>query len=146
MTQTGSFHYCIAGATAFSNFAYEVDMTILKGDGGGLIFRADGSNGKFYYFRVNRDGSYALYLYANAGGIQNQTLASGITPAVHTGVNIPNVLAVVARSGTFDLYVNDQRIDSASNNTYSSGQIGLAAAYVTEPTEVVFSNARVWTV
>ncbi len=145
MTQTGSFHYCIAGATAFSNFAYEVRMTLLKGDGGGLIFRADGTNGKFYYFRVNRDGSYALYLYTNTGSIQGQELARGITRFVHTGLNIANVLAVVARGGTFDLYVNNQFIDSTSNNIYSSGQIGLAAAYVTEPTEVAFSDARVWT-
>jgi eukaryotic-like serine/threonine-protein kinase len=146
MTQSGSFHYCIAGATTFSNFAYEVRMTLLKGDGGGLIFRADGTNGKFYYFRVNRDGSYALYLYTNTSSTQGQTLASGITRFVHTGLNIANVLAVVARGGTFDLYVNNQLIDSVSNNIYSSGQLGLAAAYVTEPTEAVFSDARVWTV
>ncbi len=145
MTQTGSFHYCIAGVTVFSEFAYEVRMTILKGDGGGLIFRADGTNGKFYYFRIIRDGSYALYQYTNTGGIHGQMLASGITPAVHTGLSIPNVLAVVAHASTFDLYVNDQRIDSASNSAYSSGQVGLAGASVTGPTEVAFSNARVWT-
>jgi hypothetical protein len=119
-------------------------MTILKGDGGGLIFRAEGTNSNFYYFRINRDGSYALYLYTNTGSIHGQTLVSGLAPAIHTGLHVPNVLAVVAHGSSFDLYVNDQRIDSASNSAYSSGQIGLAAAYLTGPTEVTFSHARVW--
>jgi hypothetical protein len=146
MTQAGSFHYCLAASTGLSDFAYEVRMTILKGDGGGLLFRADGTNSHFYYFRICRNGSYALYLYTDTGGVHGQTLVSGITPVLHTGLNIPNVLAVVVRGGNIDLYVNQQRIDSATNSAYSSGQIGLAAAYVTGPTEVVFSNARVWRV
>jgi hypothetical protein len=146
MTQAGSFYYCLAGSTGLSDLAYEVRMTIHEGDGGGLVFRADGTNSHFYYFRVCRDGSYALYLYTDVGGVHGQTLVSGITPAIHTGLNIPNMLAVVARGSSIDLYVNQQRIDSATTSAYSSGQIGLAAAYVTGPTEVVFSNARVWTV
>ena len=120
-------------------------MTLLRGDQGGLVFRADGVNSKFYYFRIGRDGSYGLYLYTDTLGTHAQTLASGLTPAVHTGLNIPNVVAVVAHGSTLDLYVNMQRIASVNNNAYSSGQIGVAAAYATESTEVSFSNVKVWT-
>jgi hypothetical protein len=146
VTRAEFSHYCIAGATTFSNFAYEVHMTILKGDGGGLIFRADGTKGQFYYFHIGRDGSYALYLYTNTGSIHGQTLVSDITATVHTGLNIANVLAVVAHDNTIDLYVNGERINSIVNSANGSGQVGLAATYSTGSTEIVFSDAKVWTV
>lgn len=146
VTKEGAFHYCIAGATGFSNFVYEVRMTIINGDEGGIIFRANGINSKFYYFRIGRDGSYGLYLYIDDAGTHAQTLVSGMAPAVRTGLNIANLLAVEAHNGNLDLYVNKQHIASVSNNTYDSGQVGVAAAYGTEPTEVAFSNARVWSI
>ncbi|GAC1389906.1 MAG: hypothetical protein NVS4B11_10230 [Ktedonobacteraceae bacterium] len=145
MTQPGSFHYCVAGSTGFGNLAYEANMTIIKGDEGGLVFRADGNNGKFYYYRIGRDGSYGLYLYGAAAGSHPQTLTSGLTPAVHTGLNIANVLAVVARNGTIDLYVNKQHIATVNNSAYGYGQIGVASGNAGDLTEVVFNNARVWT-
>jgi serine/threonine protein kinase len=146
MTQAGEFHSCIAGATEFSNFAYEVRMTILQGDGGGVIFRANGTEGRYYYFRVGRDGSYGLYLYTGAAGSHVQVLTSGRAPAIYTGLNVTNVLGVVARGNTIDIYVNHQRIDGVTNGTYDSGQVGVAAAaYNTGISEVVFSNVQVWT-
>ncbi len=59
-------------------------------------------------------------------------------------MNHPNLLAVVARNDTLDLYVNNQNITRVSNKAYSYGQIGVAAASETGLTEVVFSNAKVW--
>jgi eukaryotic-like serine/threonine-protein kinase len=144
MTQAGAFHYCIAGNTEFSNFAYEVRMTIVKGDEGGIIFRADGLNSKFYYFRIGRDGSYDLYLYVDTVGAHAKRLTGGITPTIHIGLNHPNLLAVVARNNTLDLYVNNQNITHVSNNAYNSGQIGVAASFDTDLTEVAFSNLKVW--
>lgn len=143
-TQNGAFRYCIAGSTGYDNFVYEVHMTILKGDGGGLIFRASGISSKFYYFRVGRDGSYGLYLYSDTVGKDAKTLALGTHAAVHTGLNIDNILAVAVRGNVIELYVNNQRIASVTNDAYSSGQVGVAATYDNAPTEVRFSNARVW--
>lgn len=131
MTQAGEFHSCIAGATGFSNFACEVRMTILRGDGGGILFRANGIDG--------------LYLYAGTGGSHVQVLTSGRAAAIYTGLNITNVLGVVAHGNTIDMYVNHQRIDGVTNDTYDAGQVGVAAAYEAGITEVVFSNAQVWT-
>jgi hypothetical protein len=144
-TQAGSFRYCIAGTTGYGNFAYEVHMTTLKGDGGGMIFRASGSENRFYYYRIGRDGSYGLYLYSGTSGTSAKTLTTGIAPAVHTGLNVDNLLAVVARGNVMNLYVNGQRIGGVNDGTYGYGQVGVAAAYLTAPTEVVFSSAKVWT-
>jgi len=34
VVRTGTFHYCVAGATSYNDFAFEARMTILKGDQG----------------------------------------------------------------------------------------------------------------
>src|SRR5207245_1637648 len=43
-----TFEYGCAQNTNFSNFTYQVQMTIIEGDSGGIIFRADSANSKFY--------------------------------------------------------------------------------------------------
>ncbi len=143
--KTPFFYVCAANATNFNNFAFEVQMEISKGDCGGLIFRADSSSGKLYFFDVCQDGSYHLYLYMDYSGNHTKVLAGGSSPPIKTGLGQSNVLAVVAQGNTLDLYVNKQKVTSASDGTYSQGQIGLVGDSSSNPTEVVFSNAKVWT-
>jgi serine/threonine protein kinase len=144
-SQKGYFNACIAQNTSFSNFVYEAQMTIISGDCGALIFRADGSNGKYYYFRICQDGTYALIRYDSFNST-GQLLQSDSSPAFTTGLNQSNVIAVVAIGDTIDLYVNHQKLlPSVNDSSYSQGQIGVAADSPSNPTEVVFSNVRVWT-
>ena len=72
--QIGKFHSCTAGTT-YSNFVYQVQMAIIKGDGGGIIFRRDDTNQSFYYFYIGIDGSYILDIYNNNNFMS--TLTSG---------------------------------------------------------------------
>ncbi len=144
--QTGFFNYCIANNTNFANFTYEVEMMVAKGDAGGLIFRANtsGQNPKFYYFRVNQDGSYNFFLYVDSSGTNARTLAHGNVTNFNTGLNQTNLISVVAKGSTLSLYVNKQLVTSVTDSTYSAGQIGLAADYINGPTEVVYTNAKVY--
>jgi eukaryotic-like serine/threonine-protein kinase len=140
---------CLAGPN-FGNFAYQVQMTIVKGDGGGIIFREDDAKGNGYYFAIGQQSGawgYKLWRFDNCNGntCKVSELRSNSSPAINTGLNQSNLLAVVASGSTIDLYVNQQKIDSVSDNSYGSGQIGVGATYLTSPTEVVFSNAKVWT-
>jgi eukaryotic-like serine/threonine-protein kinase len=135
------FFFCHAETTDFSNLAFEVQLNILKGDCGGMFFRNDGSVGTLYFFEVCQDGSY---LFERDNGNSTRYLAGGSSAAITTGLNQPNVLAVVAQGGTLTLYVNNQRITSVSDSAYSHGQIGLFANDRSAPTEVAFSNAKVW--
>lgn len=64
---------------------------------------------------------------------------------MNTDLNAINVVAVVAIGRHIDLYVNMHHIASLSGISYSNSEIGLAAQENTNPTEVVFSNAKVWT-
>jgi len=136
---------CIAQSTDYSNFAFQVQMTIIAGDDGGIVFRADGASSGFYIFGIDSSGNYALSLFLGSNP-HGRTLAFGLSSAFNTGLNRPNLITVVARGSSIDLYVNRQYVTGGSDSTYSHGQIGVVAfTYFGNPTEVVFSNAKVWT-
>lgn len=139
-----SFNYCPA-TRIYSNFTFEVQMTITQGDCGGMIFR-EGSNGQqFYFFRICQDGNYGVARYS---GSDNTDLRFGKSLAVQVGLGQGNKIAVVANGRTITFYVNEQQIDQIQDNSYTSGSIGLIAApyYQTgSATDVAYSNARLWT-
>ena len=75
---------------------------------------------------------------------QFQTLANSSNTAIYRGLNQINLIAVVAKGSTITLYVNHQQIARVTDSTFSNGQLGVQAAPISHPTEVVFSNAKVW--
>ncbi len=139
----GINQYCTASTTDFSNFAFEVRMMIIKGDCGGIVLRGDDSNGKLYSFKVCQDGYYALIVFMDSNN--SRILTSNSSSAIQTGLNQSKTITVVANGSTLDLYVNQQKIDSVRDSTYSHGQVGVIAYNNINSTEAVFSNARVWT-
>src|SRR6266487_919016 len=50
MPQIGFFASCYDLSSNFSNFVFQVQMTILKGDRGGIIFRSNNAKTNFYLF------------------------------------------------------------------------------------------------
>jgi hypothetical protein len=137
MTQHGYVQICMAQATNFSNFAFQVNMTALTGaaqDGGGLVFRST-SNGS-YRLRIGVDGSYDL--------VDQNPVTSGSSSAIKTGLNQTNVITVVAQGQHIYMYVNRQLIASVVDSVNTSGQIGVFAVSWTAATDVVYSNAQVW--
>jgi eukaryotic-like serine/threonine-protein kinase len=137
----GHVFACNAENGSFANLAYEVQMTILKGDRGGLFFRRIGTQGQFYYFSIKTDGSYELDSFT---GSTLHVLQRGTSPAIKAGLNQTNLLAIVAQSNSITLYVNRQSIASVSDSTTNHGLIGLAAGATNQPAEVAFMNANVW--
>lgn len=140
--QKGSLQPCLATATNFSDFLYEVQMTVDTGTQGGIVFRADGSQNSFYLFRIGIDGSYFLDLYKDA--TTASTLRTGYSAAITPGLGQQNTVAVIAVQNTLDLYVNQQYVASVTDSSLSSGEIGVAAYDESVPTEIEFSNAQVW--
>ena len=134
---------CFAAATSFKNFVYQVSMTITSGNAGGILFRGDGANGQFYFFWIDTNGNYAFELYN--GSSSHSVLASGSSSAILTGPGQSNDLTVIATKGTFYLFANETYVTSASDQTLSAGQIGVAAYNLNLPTTVDFSEAKVWT-
>lgn len=142
---TGFFSSCYDQSHIFRNFVFQAQMTVLKGDRGGIIFRSDPTHTKFYLFRVGQDGSYDLYLYVDINGSNSQLLAQGSSSAIHMGLNRPNKIAVIAQGSNLSFYINQQFVVSIKDTSYQSGSIGVFADDQTNPTEVAFSNAKVWT-
>lgn len=133
---------CFAQSTHFSNFAFQVTMTIVRGDEGGILFRAAGANSGHYSFGINRDGLFILIVSRDTN--PGKTLLYGPYSAIHTSLNQPNTLTAIVRGATIYLYINKQYVDSITDTTYHSGEIGVYAANSKDPTDVAFNDAQVW--
>lgn len=142
--QIGGGHYCSPDHFNFTDFTLEAQMIITKGDEGVILFRAT-DTGNYYAFWISPSGTYALEIWEN--NTFSKTLVSSSHTAIHTGLYQPNTVAVVAQGNTFHLYVNDQLINVVTDqgSSYGHGNIYLEAYSVSNPTEVLFSNVKVWT-
>jgi len=147
------FHACIGKTPTFSDFTYEIKMTFIKGDCGGVIFRSH--DPMLYYFYICQDGEYGIV--RNTRDPDNGMPDPNLNPPLRTsatrsssiiaGSSQANIIAVQARGSIIDLYVNQHLIDSVEDNSYRDGTIGVLAKALDlyRPTEAAFSDARVWT-
>ncbi len=166
-----TFHPCVPEAHStssnsliFGNFAYQVKMTFVTGDCGGVTFR--GQDEKFYYFFICQNSNYKCHSdstkVCNYGLIRytqdppsgqpdftlNPLVTEEFSKTIADGANQQYTIAVVAQETKIDLYVNGQSqpIAEVLDNNYSTGKIGvLAKTFGKYTTEVVFSDVTVWT-
>jgi len=138
-SQYGRFFGCIARTPTFTDFAFQVQMIVTKGNSGGILFRRAGNPSAFYIFTIGTDGSYKLMFF---DGRNPTSLRQSTSPYINTGLKQPNLIAVVMKGSTINLYTNGKLLDSTSHSTLRSGGIGLVAADITE---VAFRDAKVWT-
>jgi eukaryotic-like serine/threonine-protein kinase len=142
--KTQFFYLCSAEASDFSNYAFEVQLKVVQGDCGGMVFRSDSNTGKLYFFEVCQNGSYSFSRYLDFTGNNVKDLAGGSSAAITTGLNQVNTIAVVAQGSTLTVYVNKQKLSSVTDSSFTHGQIGLFADANNNPTDVAFNNAKVW--
>ncbi len=143
-SQQGYFNTCFAQNMQFKNFTYQVEMSISNGDAGGIVFRADSANTKFYYLRFEQGGYYQLRLYVDGTGLNSRLLTSGLSSSFALNSTVTDLIAAVVRNDTIELYLNQQLLTTITDSTYSQGQIGVTAEDLNNATEVVFTNAKVW--
>src|SRR5205085_2927972 len=82
ISQVHQFWYCPDYSSTFSDFAYQVQMAIIKGDHGGISFR-NPAGGSLYYFYIDTKGHYELDVNENHNFIR--AISSGSSPAIKTG-------------------------------------------------------------
>ena len=141
------FTLCVAQATNFDNLAYQVQMTIVKGEFGGIVFRVDGSQSKYYSFFIDRYGNYTLITSVDSTGTHDYVLRKGTSKFIKQGLNQVNLLSIVAQGSSIYLYINQQYITGASDGKYKLGQIGVFGGNETmAPSDVMFSHLQVWKV
>jgi transcriptional regulator with XRE-family HTH domain len=138
------FSWCRADGI-FGNFAFEVQLTITKGDCGGITFRKGDDEG-YYLFDICQDSTYQVVKFLRSKGSDRKTFQSSRSSAIHTGLAQQNKIAVVASGSTMTFYVNEQQIDVEQDSSYTGGHIALIAnPRHGNPTDVAYSNARLWT-
>lgn len=142
-TSENPLHVCLG--PHFRDFAFEVQMTIIKGDCGGIVLRADFKQNVFYNFLVCQLGVFSFAKYEGdrpgVGLLQPQR-----SPILNGDLHQSNTLGIYANGNTLMLYANSQRLGLIHDNASAEGKLGLdAIALSSNPTEVIYSNARVWT-
>ncbi|HLZ60409.1 MAG TPA: hypothetical protein VKR06_25985 [Ktedonosporobacter sp.] len=133
--QKNSAGICVANGTSINDFAFQVQMTITTGDGGGLVFRDTGQ--QLYRFYVSSNGTYNL---AN----MTQVLTTGTSQAIKAGSNQSNEVTVIAKGQQIYLFVNKQYLTTVTDGSSIGGKLGLFSAALANPTTVTFSVMRVW--
>ena len=144
---TGQTFHCY-GPPLLSNFAFEVQMTIIQGDCGGISFREDTLTHSFYQFDVcsKLAGSQYDLFKVNENDYKKPSLSYGDVPDSISGLNTTILLAVVVQGSTINLFINHQPIPSVHDSSYTQGSLDLTARDDdSSKTEVVYKNATVWT-
>ncbi|MEA3340093.1 MAG: LamG-like jellyroll fold domain-containing protein, partial [Chloroflexota bacterium] len=103
----------------------------------GIVCREQG-NGDGYYLRVSGDGYYSI---AKAEGEEFEALVEWAeSDAIRQG-NATNHIRAICDGSTLVLFVNGQRLATAEDSTFASGDIALTATtYEKDPSEVHFDN------
>lgn len=133
---------CFAQKSSYTNMALQAQLTIVKGDEGGLIFRGNSNASQYYIFRISQNGDYGLYLVKSSS--DSTTLVENSSKAINQGVGQTNLLTVIAKGKDIYLYVNKQYVDHVSDSTYTSGSVGIFGSSNQNPTDTSFSNVQVW--
>jgi hypothetical protein len=138
------------GGPSLSNFAIQADMTILSGDGGGIIFRKNTE--AQYRFHLALDGRFDLVDQANLG-------PNGSNPAIREGLNQTNRVTIIVHKQMIYIYINGQFIMHVNGNSVdinglpagklngspsSYGTVGLMANDSNDPTVVRFDNVEIF--
>lgn len=128
----------------FSNFVYQIKMTILEGIDDGIAGEAGPT------FRVHDSGSeYQVNFDVNGywSVTYNSTVLSQATipfPYFHSGVNQPNFITIRADGSSIQVQVNGHDLGPFTNNSDAAGFIGVQMSPGSDTGEVAFSNVRVW--
>lgn len=138
---------CLAANTSISylrDFAFQIHMRILSGDGGGIVFRANANTSQNYLLKISPNAHYELDYYSNQTGANAQTLASDSSTLLKTGMNQDNTICVIARGATINLYFNGHYVTTVKDSSLTSGQLGVTADDDTTTTDVAYTQAHVW--
>lgn len=132
-------HRCCRSDVYLDDLAVEATVTIEDGDEGGIGFRWDDSSG--YFFHITASG-YVLFTYDRPTD-RVETLLRGSAPVEPTG---PNLVAVLARGPTIDLYVNEEYVATIEDTTFRTGAVVLCARDILGGTNVAFRDVQAWSV
>jgi hypothetical protein len=124
-----------ANSKAMDDFYLSIEIKQASGPDSadyGVVFRED-TNSNFYYFGINEQGQYALYLYnQDWSTLLDWTESELIRPGE------VNRITVLAEGSHFTFFINDQYLTEITDDSIKSGTVALAIELATENDQAVF--------
>lgn len=124
-----------ANTNAVSDFYVTIEIKQASGPDSadyGVVFRED-ANSNFYYFGINEQGQYALYLYnQDWSTLIDWTQSDFIQPDEF------NKITVLAEGSHFTFFINNQYLTEITDDSIKSGTVALAVELATESDQAVF--------
>jgi hypothetical protein len=120
---------------SLSDFYLSVDSTQVSGPNTadhGVVFRED-ANSNFYYFGIDEQGEYALYLFNKDWSTLIDWTASDL---IQTGES--NRITVIGTGSHFVFFINDQYLTEITDDSIKSGSTALAIELAAENDHAVF--------
>lgn len=143
INDAGHLTFCVDGRDTYANFAFQVQMSIVSGDGG-LIFRLDDTGYDLYAFQINTSGDYSVFL-DNGPSARAKVLTSGFIQSSSLRSGQSSTITVIVKNTTFDFYLNQQLVVQEQDTTFQdSGYFGMIASDQNAPAEAVYTNAKIW--
>ena len=157
-----AYAICEAQGVALApNFAFQVDVTIIQGDAGGLVFRSSGAGagGYIYTYCITTScGRKQFGLYVSSSGSTTCLGAQSCNPdcqadpcsysnyesIINANPGATNTLTVIVLGRIIYMYINRGFVGQVTDDHFSSGAIGVAAFDAASYTDVTFHNAKVW--
>ncbi|HLI90793.1 MAG TPA: serine/threonine-protein kinase [Ktedonobacteraceae bacterium] len=143
---------CNPLTVSVDDFAYQVEVTIIKGNMAALEFRSTPSLTKSpgYFFFILSSGQCGLILKSRntlAGTESDRSLFNRAhCAAIRTGAKQANLLTVIARGSDMYLYINKQYVAHVVDHSAASGFIGVfgGIAGAQGAVDVAFRDLQVW--
>jgi len=145
--QGHSYNPCMAGGIHVTNFAMQVQMTTISGELAGIAFRApygENNANSGYLLFIGMDGTYGVYKAAPDTAGTLTKIVVGIKPFIHTQLNQPVVLTLIAKGSDFYVFLDKQFVVSCSDTTHTSGSAGLLVGSTKNGTQAIFRNLKIW--
>jgi hypothetical protein len=112
----------------------------------GLVFRAPNANSGYFY-GITCDGHYSLHARNFEDDSDTVLISSTSAPAILSGANQTNHLAVRAEGDKISLYANDTLLQEITDSTFSAGYFGaFIAANETTGFTVWMDEISLWNI
>jgi len=121
-------------SVTFSDFAFQTEMMLISGDGGGLVLQAGDTDRLVYRLALNRDyldvvyGANELFIDMN----------------FKTQLRRRYLLTAIALKSDLYFYVDKRCVVALNDSSVSTGTVGLMAVDFNNYAHAVFSNAKIW--
>ncbi|GCE28319.1 hypothetical protein KDA_38030 [Dictyobacter alpinus] len=137
---------CTERQNTLHNFAFEVEMNIIKGNMAGIAFRSNNAGNHFYLAILTANGSSSYLDMAIYHDNNNQNLLEDLQDTVApVNAHTYNLLTIVAYEQAFYLYLNKKYMLTVQDATLTTGILGLYMSNNNNvATQVNFRNARIW--